>query len=108
MKARTQLGRKSVAWWARQPIVDLDPRQVRWANTPVDRKAVEHYKRHPHRPYNPADHDGDPCVVRAADGTLEGRNGKHRAIAAIETGRRLKVRLHDEGTPQRQRGWFSW
>ncbi|MCI2424322.1 hypothetical protein MOQ72_43725 [Saccharopolyspora sp. K220] len=93
---RTRLGSKSVAWWARQPVADVDPREVWWANTPVCRDAVEYYKRHPRGQFE-REHDGDPCVVRAGDGTLEGRNGKHRAIAAIETGRRLRVRLHDEG-----------
>jgi hypothetical protein len=96
-RARTRLGSRSVSWWSRRPVAYLDPREVLWARTPVNRAAVEYYKRHPDGRYKWWDHDGDPCVVRAADGTLEGRNGKHRALAAIETGRRrLKVRLHDE------------
>ena len=97
MRARTRLGRKSIWWWRTQPIAWVDPREVQWADTPVNRRAVEHYKRRPHRPFDPWNHDGDPCVVRTADGRhMEGRNGKHRAIAAIETHRRLRVRLHQE------------
>lgn len=94
-KARTRLGSKPVSWWARRPTVELDPRDVWWANTPVRRDAVEYYKRHPNGQFE-RDHDGDPCVVQAKDGTLEGRNGKHRAIAAIETRRKLHVRIHTE------------
>ena len=104
-RPRTTLGSRSVGWWSRQPVAHVDPRNVLWARTPVNRAAVEHYKRHPNTPFNRRDHDGDPCVVRAVDGTLEGRNGKHRATAAVEAGRRrLRVRLYDEA--KHTGGWF--
>lgn len=97
-RPRTRLGSKPVSWWKRQPVTRIDPRKVWWPDTPVNEDAVEFYKRNPRGRYCGFwHHDGDPCVVRAADGTLEGRNGKHRAIAAIETRRKLRVRLHDEG-----------
>lgn len=96
-RPRTRLGSESVRWWARRPIVKVDPRNVLWAHTPIDWAAVDFYRRRPNGRYRWFGHDGLPCVVRAVDGTLEGRNGKHRALAAIEEGRRwLRVRLYDE------------
>jgi hypothetical protein len=91
-----QLGSKSVSWWRKQPTATVDPREVRMASTPVNRDAVDYYRRNPNGKFRGWDHDGDPCVVIGRNGVAELRNGKHRALAAIAEGRRLKVRVVDE------------
>lgn len=96
---KTQLGSRSVAWWARQPVAHVDPRQVSWADTPVNRAAVEYYRRHPDGRFRWFGHDGLPCVVRAVDGTLEGATASTgRSPRSSPGGPWLKVRLHDEGS----------
>jgi hypothetical protein len=90
-----QLGSKSVSWWSRQPAATIDPRKVSMASTPVDRRAVEYYRKNPRGRFS-SNHDGDPCVVIGRNGKAELRNGKHRALAAIAEGRRLEVRVVDE------------
>ena len=86
--------------YQRAPHEWVDPRRVAWAPTPVDPAAVEHYKQHPNRPYGGwLNSDGDPFIIRKPTGELVGCNGKHRAIAAAETGRKLWARVHAETAP---------
>ena len=78
----------------------VNPHTVIWANNPVNRDAVEHYKRHPNQPYQAwGDGDGDPLIIRTPTGELVGCNGKHRAIAAAETGRKLWARVYHQPNP---------
>lgn len=70
----------------------VDPNKVRWANTPVNKRAVEAYRRNP----NKSSTDGDPFVVIGKDGVARGWNGKHRGRAAQLDGRKLTARVHDE------------
>lgn len=87
-----ETGSHTVSWWADQPVTTVDPSILRMADTPVDRRYVERYRRHP----NARADDGDPCVVITKSGVHELRNGKHRATAALEEGRQLRVRVVDE------------
>ena len=41
----------------------VNPHTVIWANNPVNRDAVEHYKRHPHQPYRGCG-GGDTAATR--------------------------------------------
>lgn len=89
--------------YQRAPHEWVDPARVSWAPTPVDPAAVEHYKQQPDRPYGGwLNSDGDPFIIRKASGELVGCNGKHRAIAAAETGRKLWARVHTEIPSARQ------
>lgn len=72
----------------------IDPNKVRWEGHKVNEKAVQAYMRNPnHVPF--MDGDGPPLVV-LRKGRLIGINGKHRAIAAMRTGRKLKVQYYEE------------
>jgi hypothetical protein len=75
----------------RAPHRTIDPRTVKWANTPLDESAVREYERNPNRRSS----DGDPFVVVGKDGVARGWNGKHRATAAMRQGRKLRVRFWD-------------
>lgn len=72
----------------------IDPNRVRWDNHKVDEQAVEVYMRNPNKTTF-LDGDGLPLVVKRK-GRLIGINGKHRAVAAMRTGRQLKVRYYEE------------
>jgi hypothetical protein len=72
----------------------VDPNKVRWAGHKLNERAVSAYERNP----NKRSTDGDPFIVRRADGSLEGWNGKHRGEAARRQGRKLTARVHDERT----------
>jgi hypothetical protein len=72
----------------------VDPNKVRWAGHKANERAVQEYMRNPGKRST----DGDPFIVRRADGTLEGWNGKHRGEAARRQGRKLTARVHDERT----------
>jgi hypothetical protein len=69
----------------------IDPHEVTWASTPLNEKAVQAYEENPDRWSD----DGDPFVVVNEHGVVEGWNGKHRAVAAMRRGRKLKVRYWD-------------
>ena len=72
----------------------VDPTKVRWAGHKTNEAAIQRYMKDPNRRSS----DGDPFVVRQADGTLVGWNGKHRGEAARRQGRKLTARVHDERT----------
>ncbi len=89
-------------WWRRKPLVSLDPWRIRLADTPVDRRVVEAYKRDPDR----GSIDGnDPCVVRRPDLGLHALEGKHRIIAARETGRQIEARLAEDNNTEPPTWW---
>ena len=75
----------------RAPKRAIDPRTVEWANTRVSESHVQAYIANPNR-YSD---DGDPYVVIGTDGKARGHNGKHRATAAMRTGRKLRARVSD-------------
>ncbi|HEY2085497.1 MAG TPA: hypothetical protein VGH54_05610 [Mycobacterium sp.] len=70
----------------------MDPRKVKWANTPLSERHVQRYMRQPNRRSS----DGDPFIVVGLDGVARGWNGKHRGEAARRQGRNLTARVHDE------------
>lgn len=70
----------------------IDPSKVRWANTPINEKAVRSYMANPGK----SSTDGDPFVVIGKDGVARGWNGKHRGEAARRQGRKVTARVHDE------------
>jgi hypothetical protein len=72
----------------------VDPNKVKWANTPVNKRAVDAYRRNP----NKRSTDGDPFIVIDKRGVAHGWNGKHRGRAAQLEGRKLTARVHDERT----------
>lgn len=71
-------------------FVDVNPRSVtplHAVNSPGDRAAIEHYRRHPNRSLD----GGVPWVKVGVFGGRLLQNGHHRRQAAIESGRRLRV-----------------
>lgn len=90
-----------MGWWSgstrdydNASVESVDPRKVQWHNKHgISRRQVEKFKRNPNAPAE----DGDAYIVRKRNGTLVGVNGRHRGIAAVETGRnRITARVHDE------------
>ncbi|WP_028938250.1 hypothetical protein [Pseudonocardia spinosispora] len=74
----------------------IDPRKVKWADTPVDEAWVRRYMQNPNLTRSVWEGgDGDPFVVVNKHGVAEGWNGKHRATAAMRQGRKLRVRYFD-------------
>jgi hypothetical protein len=84
-------------------MASVDPRKVQWHHDSINEKAVQHYMRHPNKPFD--GQSGQVYIERGRDGRLYGANGRHRAEAARRTGRRLDVRIVDN--PQRTSAFTS-
>lgn len=65
----------------------IDPNKVIWHHSDLNAKAVAHYERHPNKPFDSA--SGTPYIEVGKDGRMYGGNGRHRAQAAINKGRKL-------------------
>jgi hypothetical protein len=65
----------------------IDPSKVKWHHHSLNEKVVEHYMRHPNKPFD--GQSGTPYVEIGKGGRMYGANGAHRAEAARRTGRKL-------------------
>lgn len=75
-----------------------------------DRDAVEHYKRHPNRPYDGwGGNGGRPSVGYGSGGRLVAWQGNHRIAAAAAQGRKIDVDFQVEvGAEEKPKGFLDW
>ena len=73
---------------------DVDPRSVTPHHNNLNRKAVDYYKKNPNGKWDSS--SGEPEVDK--NGKLQ--NGVHRRRAAIESGRKLRVKEWKEDEPK--------
>lgn len=93
---------RSWPWWRHQRRVWLNPLVIRLAATPVDQATLAAYVANPRR--RSAD-GNEPCVVHRRDRGYHAIEGKHRILAARQTGRKIRVRLAEDRADRAPRWW---
>ena len=81
----------------------INPNKIIWHHHNLNEKAVQHYTKHPNKPYDSA--SGEVYVEIGKNGQMYGANGRHRAEAARRTGRKLEANVVNN--PQRTQAFSN-